>query len=32
MHEGIDIKCTRRDPKGEPIDPVSAAADGTIAY
>ena len=32
MHEGIDIKCTQRDAKGEPIDPVSAAADGTIAY
>jgi len=32
MHEGLDIKCTQRDAKGEPIDPVSAAADGTIAY
>ena len=32
MHEGIDIKCTQRDARGEPIDPVSAAADGTIAY
>ena len=32
MHEGIDIKCTQHDARGEPIDPVSAAADGTIAY
>ena len=32
MHEGIDIKCIERDNKGEPIDPVSAAADGTISY
>ena len=32
MHEGIDIKCTQRDANGEPIDPVSAAADGTITY
>ena len=32
MHEGIDIKCAQRDARGEPIDPVSAAADGTIAY
>jgi len=32
MHEGIDIKCTQRDAKGEPVDPVSAAADGTVVY
>ncbi|MDP6892117.1 MAG: M23 family metallopeptidase [Verrucomicrobiota bacterium] len=32
MHEGIDIKCLERDKKGEPIDPVSAAADGIISY
>ena len=32
MHEGIDIKCIERDKKGEPIDPVSAAADGVISY
>ena len=32
MHEGIDIKCTQRDARNEPIDPVSAAADGTVAY
>lgn len=32
MHEGLDIKCLQRDKKGEPIDPVMAAADGTVAY
>ncbi|MBT5310262.1 MAG: M23 family metallopeptidase [Verrucomicrobia bacterium] len=32
MHEGIDIKCTQRDAKGEPVDPVSASADGTIVH
>jgi peptidoglycan LD-endopeptidase LytH len=32
MHEGIDIKCLQRDSKGEPIDPVMATADGTVAY
>jgi murein DD-endopeptidase MepM/ murein hydrolase activator NlpD len=32
MHEGLDIKCTQRDARGEPIDPISAAGDGTIAY
>jgi len=32
MHEGIDIKCIERDKKGEPIDPVSAAAGGIISY
>ena len=32
MHEGIDIKCVERDKKGEPVDPVSAAADGIISY
>jgi len=32
MHEGLDIKCTQRDARGEPTDPVSAAADGTIVY
>jgi peptidoglycan LD-endopeptidase LytH len=32
MHEGIDIKCLRRDKQAEPIDPVMAAADGTVAY
>jgi murein DD-endopeptidase MepM/ murein hydrolase activator NlpD len=32
MHEGLDIKCLRRDKHGEPIDEVSASADGTVAY
>ena len=32
MHEGLDIKCLQRDRRGEPTDPVSAAADGTVAY
>jgi hypothetical protein len=32
MHEGLDIRCTQRDKRGEPIDPVVASAAGTIAY
>jgi len=32
MHEGLDIRCLQRDRKGEPIDPVLATADGTVAY
>lgn len=32
MHEGIDIRCLQRDKKGEPTDPVSATADGTVVY
>lgn len=32
IHEGLDIRCQRRDKKGEPIDPVLATADGTVAY
>ncbi len=32
MHEGLDIRCLQRDPHGEPIDPVLATADGTVAY
>jgi murein DD-endopeptidase MepM/ murein hydrolase activator NlpD len=32
MHEGLDIKCTQRDARGEPTDPISTAADGTIVY
>ena len=32
MHEGLDIKSTQRDSKGEPVDPVSATAGGAIAY
>jgi peptidoglycan LD-endopeptidase LytH len=32
MHEGLDIRCLQRDKRGEPIDPVLATADGTVAY
>ena len=32
MHEGLDIKCLQRDSRGEPADPVMAAAAGTVAY
>ena len=32
MHEGLDIKCIKRDSKGEPIDSICAAADGVIVY
>ncbi len=32
LHEGLDIRCTQRDRRGEPTDPVLAAADGTVAY
>ena len=32
LHEGIDILSVQRDRQGEPIDPVFAAADGTVAY
>lgn len=32
MHEGLDIRCTQRDKRGEPTDPVFASADGTVAY
>lgn len=32
LHEGIDILWTQRDRKGEPTDPVTAAAEGTVAY
>src|SRR5256885_7905470 len=32
MHEGLDIRCLQRDKRGEPIDPVMAAANGTVAY
>jgi len=32
MHEGLDIKCLRRDRRGEPVDPVLATADGVVAY
>lgn len=32
FHEGIDIRPMRRDANGEPLDPVRAIADGTVAY
>ena len=32
MHEGLDIRCIQRDKKNEPLDPVLATADGTVAY
>jgi len=32
FHEGLDIKCLQRDKRGEPLDPVMATADGTVAY
>jgi peptidoglycan LD-endopeptidase LytH len=32
FHEGIDIRCLQRDKQGEPIDPVFAVANGTVAY
>ena len=32
MHEGIDIRCVRRDANGEPNDPIMASANGTVSY
>jgi murein DD-endopeptidase MepM/ murein hydrolase activator NlpD len=32
LHEGLDIRCLQRERHGEPIDPVLATADGTVAY
>ncbi len=32
MHEGLDIRCVQRDKRGEPMDPVTATTDGTVAY
>jgi murein DD-endopeptidase MepM/ murein hydrolase activator NlpD len=32
FHEGLDIRCLERDRRGEPLDPVLATADGTVAY
>jgi murein DD-endopeptidase MepM/ murein hydrolase activator NlpD len=32
IHEGIDIKCLKRNSHGEPLDPIYASADGTVAY
>jgi murein DD-endopeptidase MepM/ murein hydrolase activator NlpD len=32
LHEGLDIRSIQRDKQNEPIDPVMATADGTVAY
>jgi murein DD-endopeptidase MepM/ murein hydrolase activator NlpD len=32
MHEGLDIRSVQKDKRGEPLDPVLATADGTVAY
>lgn len=32
FHEGLDIRCLQRDKRGEPLDPVLATSDGTVAY
>ena len=32
IHEGLDIKHTKRDIRGEPLDPIYAAASGRVAY
>ena len=32
FHEGVDIRPLQRDANGEPLDVVSAIADGTVAY
>lgn len=32
FHEGIDIRCLQRDKRGEPVDPVYAVSDGTVAF
>lgn len=32
MHEGLDIRCVKRDKRGEPLDSVMASCDGTVAY
>ena len=32
LHEGLDIRCIQRDKRREPLDPVLATADGTVAY
>jgi murein DD-endopeptidase MepM/ murein hydrolase activator NlpD len=32
LHEGLDVRCLARDKHGEPVDPVLATADGTVAY
>jgi murein DD-endopeptidase MepM/ murein hydrolase activator NlpD len=32
MHEGLDIRHLQTDRRGEPTDPVTATADGTVMY
>lgn len=32
MHEGLDIKHTKRDIRGEALDPIFAAANGRVVY
>ena len=32
VHEGLDIRHLQTDKRGEPMDPVMAAADGTVVY
>lgn len=32
FHEGVDIKCLRRDRHGEPVDSVHAISDGTVVF
>ncbi len=32
MHEGLDIRATQRDKRGEPLDPILATAHGTVVY
>lgn len=32
FHEGLDIRCLRRDRRGQPLDRVYAVADGRVAY
>ncbi|MDB6065766.1 MAG: Peptidase [Pedosphaera sp.] len=32
IHEGLDIRCLKRDKHGEPTDPIMATADGTVVY
>ncbi|MBU6411324.1 MAG: M23 family metallopeptidase [Verrucomicrobia bacterium] len=32
MHEGLDIRHLQTDRRGEPADPIMAAADGTVVY
>ena len=32
MHEGLDIRSLQRDKRGDPADPVMAAAGGTVVY